>query len=44
MNRKSIKHFHHGKEVWLDPNSKAYELHKEKKMDELSKHLDLLKW
>lgn len=42
MNKKAIKYFHRGKEVWLDPNSKSYELYKEKKMDELAKHLDLI--
>lgn len=46
MNKRSIKYLHKGveiylKEIWLDPNSKAYELYKEKKTDELNKHLDL---
>ena len=45
MNKRAIKYQHIHKEIWLeihlDPNSKAYELYKEKKTDELNKHLDL---
>ena len=42
MHRKAVKYMHHNKEVYLDPSSKAYELHKEKKFKELDKHLDLI--
>lgn len=46
MNKKAIKYLHkqgtsQERELWLDPSSKAYELLKEKKMDELNKHIDL---
>ena len=44
MNKKAIKYLHkqgdNSVELWLDPSSKAYELLKEKKMDELHKHID----
>lgn len=47
MNKRAIKYLHHNKEmqisreIYLSPDSKAYELYKEKKIDELVKHLDL---
>lgn len=42
MHRKAIKHTHKGREIWLDPSSKSYELYKLKQWDELSKHLDVI--
>lgn len=41
MNKRAIKYLHKQIEIYLDPSSKAYELYKEKKIDELNKHLDL---
>ena len=46
MNKKAIKYLYQKDnptemEIYLAPDSKAYELHKEKKMEELNKHLDL---
>lgn len=42
MNKKTIKYQHKSYEVWLDPNSLAYQLYKENKLGELDKHLDIL--
>lgn len=51
MNKRAIKYIHQKgattssspteREIYLDPYSKAYELYKDNKIDELVKHLDL---
>lgn len=35
MNRRAIEY----KGVWLDPNSRAFQLHQEKKFKELDQHI-----
>lgn len=42
MNKKTIKYQHYLGEIYLDPNSLAYQLYKENKLGELDKHLDTL--
>jgi hypothetical protein len=42
MHKRAVKYLYKGIEVWLDPSSNAYELHKNKQLDDLNKHLDLL--
>ena len=41
MNKRAIKYTRQGVDIYLDPNSNAYTLHKEKKWDELNNLLDL---
>ena len=40
MNKRVIKYTFEGKELYLDPNSQAYQLYKENKLGELDKHLE----
>ena len=35
MNKRAVKY----KDSWLDPNSRAYQLHQEKKFKELDQHI-----
>lgn len=40
MHKKTVKYMFKGQEVYLDPNSKAYELFRNKQTSELNKLLD----
>ena len=42
MNKRTIKHHINGIDVYLDPNSLAYQLYKENRLGELDKHLETL--
>lgn len=42
MNKKTIKYQHKSDEVWLDPNSEAYKMHKENRLGDLDKHLETI--
>ena len=42
MNKRTVKHHINGIDVYLDPNSQAYQLYKENKLSDLDKHLETL--